>query len=157
MPRLADNECYRLIKACDIGPVLSVMDRLQFVGVHQATGKYECDVALRNTFPPELKDLIAGLGLGGETARTILRRLSPRQNIPPHVDAWMPGEIDWRRFQLPITTHPDVVMRWPDDAVEVHLEAGNLYEVRYDRTHEVVHGADCPRVHLQIDQVNATI
>lgn len=48
-------------------------------------------------------------------------------------------------------------MRWPDDGVEEYLEPGFLYEVRIDRTHEVVNEADVPRVHLQVDQVNATI
>jgi hypothetical protein len=101
--------------------------------------------------------LVESLDLGGTLARAVLRRLSPRQSIPPHVDDWMPAEADWRRFQVPLITHPDVVMRWPDDGVSVHLEPGFLYEVRYDRAHEVVHGAECERIHLQIDQVDATI
>lgn len=154
------RDCCRLIKPVDIGPVVAVLDRLQFVHVNQGgttAERYGCDVVLSNKFPPELAALVAGLGLGGETARAILRRLPPRQSIPPHVDRWMPAEADWRRFQLPLVTDPSVVMRWPDDGIEMHLAAGNLYEVRFDRTHEVVNGWDGYRIHLQIDQVNATI
>ena len=149
---------YRAIKRVELGPVLAVLDRLQFISVNQGNqAKYPCDVVLPDTFPPEINALIDGLELGGERARAILRKLGPRQSIPPHVDAWMPKEVDWRRFQVPITSHPDIKMRWPEDGVEAHLEPGWLYEVRYDRTHEVVHGADCERIHLQVDQVNATI
>ena len=155
---LGHDECYRVIKPVDIGPVLSTLDRLTFISVGGSSPeKYKCDVLLMPHFPPELRDLATGLGLGGQIARAILRRLGPRQSIPPHVDAWMPAEADWRRFQLPLITDPAIIMRWPDDGVELHLQPGFLYEVRFDRRHEVVHGADVPRIHLQIDQVNATI
>ena len=152
------NKCYRTIKPINIGPVLSIMDRLNFVGVGGTSpGKYKCDVVLASHFPPEIKDLIANLGLGGELARAVVRKLGPRQSIPPHVDAWMPAEADWRRFQVPLVSHPDIKMRWPDDGVDVHLEPGFLYEVRFDRRHQVVNPTDTERTHLQIDQVNATI
>ena len=151
-------ECYRAVKPVDIGPVLSVVDRLAFVSVGGSSpDKYKCDVVLASHFPPELKALIAGLGLGGELARAVVRRLGPRQSIPPHVDKWMPAEADWRRFQLPLITHPDIVMRWPNDGIEAHLAPGFLYEVRFDRVHEVVNATDCARIHLQIDQVNASV
>lgn len=152
------SECYRAIKPVAIGPVLSAMDRLSFVGVGGSSPeKYKCDVVLAAHFPPEVLALISGLGLGGTLARAVIRRLAPKQGIPPHVDAWMPAEADWRRFQVPLVTHPSIVMRWPEDGVEVHLAAGNLYEVRFDRIHEVVNNADIERIHLQIDQVDATI
>jgi hypothetical protein len=162
--RLADNECCRVIRQFDIGPVVEALDRMSWfaaniTGSVNNPNSYPCDVVLADKFPPVLRELVASidLTLGGDVARAILRRLPPRQSIPPHVDAWMPAEADWRRFQLPLVTHPDVVMRWPKDGVEVHLEPGTLYEVRYDRTHEVVHGADVARVHLQIDQMDATL
>lgn len=157
MPKLGDAECYRVVKPIDLGPVLSIMDRLPFFAANQTGGKYPCDVVLRSQFPAEILGLLEGLELGGRTARAILRRLAPRQSIPAHIDAWMPAEKDWRRFQVPLTSHPDIIMRWPDDGVSVHLAPGFLYEVRFDRTHEVIHGADCSRVHLQIDQIDATI
>jgi hypothetical protein len=149
--------CYRLVKPIDIAPVLSIVDRLQFVSVNQGGAKYKCDVVLRDQLPKELKDLIASLELGGTQARAILRRLAPFQSIPPHVDDWMPQEADWHRFQVPLTSHPSILMRWPDDGVEAHLAPGFLYEVNFQRKHEVVHPADCYRIHLQIDQVDATI
>lgn len=148
---------YRAIKRVDLEPVLPTLDRLKFVRVHGGVSKYPCDVVLASSFTKELHSFIAGLGLGGELARAVLRRLGPRQHIPPHIDDWMPKEADWRRFQIPLISHPDIKMRWPDDGVEVHLEPGYLYEVRFDRMHEVVNNADCYRIHLQLDQVNATI
>lgn len=155
---LGPSECYRAIKQVELGPVLSIMDRLPFVHVNQGGAtpeSYGCDVVLRAHFLPELNALIDSLALGGELARAVVRKLKPRQSIPPHVDKWMPQEVDWRRFQIPLTSHPDIVMRWP--GVSVHLEPGWLYEVRYDVQHEVIHNADCDRIHLQVDQVGATI
>lgn len=109
--------------------------------------------------PPEVINLVDQVleTIGGEPHRFIFRKLGKRQSLPPHVDDMLDHEYDWRRFQVPIITDPNIVMRWPDDNQEVHLEAGNLYEVRADRLHEVVNNADIERVQLQIDQINATI
>jgi hypothetical protein len=148
--------CYRVVKPVELGPVLAVLDRLQFVYVNQGgtdTSRYACSVVLQDKFPQEIRDFISGLQLGGKTARAILRRLEPRQSIPPHTDTWMPAEANWKRYQVPLVSHPDIRMRWPDDNVEVHLEPGFVYEVRFDRMHEVVNSADIQRVHLQIDQM----
>lgn len=158
MPKLGADECYRLIRPVAIGAVLPTLAGLPFFSAGQSRpGLYVCDVVTAAQFPPELAALVEGLALGGETARAVLRRLGPRQSIPPHVDAWMPLETDWRRFQVPLVTDPSVIMRWPDDGQEAHLAAGWLYEVRFDRLHEVANGWDGERIHLQVDQINATI
>lgn len=148
---------YQRIKRVELEPVLAILPQLQFVSVNQSGGKYPCDVVLKTDFPLVLWRFIAGLELGGEQARVILRRLGPRQNIPPHVDDWMPKGMDWRRFQVPLITHPNILMRWPDDEMEVHLAPGFLWEVCITHRHEVINNADIDRIHLQIDQVNATI
>ena len=158
MARLAANEVYRQIKPVDLVPALAVLPQLSYVSVgHSAPGKYRCDVVLKAAFPAEVWALIDALDLGGDIARVVIRRLAPRQHIPPHVDDWMSQEADWRRFQVPLVSDPAIRMRWPDDGVEVHLVPGWLYEVRFDRLHEVINEADVERIHLQIDQVNATI
>lgn len=158
MPALGPRECFRAVKPIDLSPVQEVLGRLQFIAVGgSSAAKYKCDVVLMQHFPPQLHALIAGLDLGGSLARAVVRRLAPRQAIPPHVDAWMPEESDWRRFQVPLVSDPSVVMRWPDDGAELYLAPGWLYEVRFDRLHDVVNGWDGERIHLQIDQVNATI
>lgn len=161
MPGLSADQCYAVLGPVDIAPVLAVWDKLPFFYANQGgdpnKGQVPCHVVLANKFPPELKALVASLKLGGEPGRMILRKLSAFQGIPPHTDTWMPGEMSWRRFQVPLVTHPDIKMRWPDDGVEVHLEAGRLYEVRYDRRHEVLNPTGTARTHLQIDQVDATI
>jgi hypothetical protein len=82
----------------------------------------------------------------------MVRKLGPHQGMAPHVDQWMPKEADWHRYQVPLVTHPDIVMRWPDDGIEVHLMPGRLYEIRFDRLHEVVNPTPYERIHLQIDQ-----
>ena len=154
---LARHEVCRRIKPVDISPVSGLAGSLQFIYVNAGTGKYPCHVVVGTGLPEEIKSFHEGLGLGGTLARLVLRKLMPGQSIPPHVDDWMPKERDWRRFQVPITSHPEIKMRWPDDGVEEHLAPGWLYEVRFDRTHEVVNPTDCERIHLQIDQVDATI
>lgn len=155
---LAPHEVCKRVKAVDIAPVRGVLQGLSFVAVGRSSPeKYKCDVVLSQHFPAEVKTLLCGLDLGGQMARAVIRKLAPGQSIPPHIDAWMPSEVHWRRFQIPIVSHPDIKMRWPDDGVEEHLEPGYLYEVRFDRTHEVVNDTEHSRVHLQIDSVNATI
>ena len=160
---MIERPCLRRIKPVDIGPVLAILPGLQFIGVNTAgsvadPNKYPCFAVLQASFPAALKEFVAGLELGGRLARAILRKLPPLQSIPPHIDTWMPAEMDWRRFQVPIVSHPDIVMAWPDDGVAEHLEPGWLYEVRFDRTHEVVNPVPgVERIHLQIDQVGATI
>lgn len=151
---LAASEVCKRIKPVDLGPVLKVIDRLEFA---DSGGKCAWVTKQGSVAPVELMALVNGLGIGGTTKRLFCRKLTPRQGIAPHVDDWMPEELLWRRFHVPLVTHPDIRMRWPADGVDVHLEPGWLWEVRFDRMHEVVHNADCDRIHIQIDQVNATI
>ena len=157
---MQQGEVCTLVKAVDIGPVLSLLDRLPFhaVGIGSTDpNKPPCHVVLQVSFPKELMAFVESLELGGELGRAIVRKLDKYVGIPPHVDAWVPKEEGWRRFQVPLISHPDIKMRWPDDGVEVHLAPGNLYEVRFDRLHEVINPTDVERIHLQIDQIAATI
>jgi hypothetical protein len=151
---LAPNECFKRIKPIHIGPVVARVRDLEF-----ADSKGCCAWVTKpgSAAPRELLDLVNRLGLGGVTKRMFCRKLMPRQGIAPHVDDWMPAEMLWRRFHVPLVSHPAIVMRWPNDGMETHLEPGYLYEVRFDRMHEVVNGADSERIHIQIDQVDATI
>lgn len=151
---LQPHECFRRIKPVDLAPVLRVLDKLEF----EDSGGVCAWVTKRGSVAPrELVELVRSCRLGGTHKRLFCRKLMPRQGIAPHTDKWMPEEINWRRFQVPLVTHPAIVMRWPDDGVEAHLEPGWLWEVRFDRTHEVVNDADVERIHIQIDQANATI
>lgn len=160
MPALASSQCYQAVKRVDISPCLAALDHLAFVHA-QHKGNYQgalsCDVVPKGALGPEIAAFIAKLDLGGRLGRALLRRLAPLQGIPPHTDEWMPDEADWRRFQVPLISHPDILMRWPDDGVEVHLEPGWLWEVRFDRLHEVVNPTSTARTHLQVDQIDATV
>lgn len=149
---LAASEVYKRIKAVGIGPTLAVLDKLEFA---DSGGKCAWVTKQGSVAPRELVDLVGGLGLGGRHGRMFCRKLMPRQGIAPHVDDWI--DPAWRRFHVPLISHPDIKMRWPDDGVEIHLEPGYLYEVRVDREHEVINDTDVERIHIQIDQVNATI
>ncbi len=151
---LLPHECYRRIKALDLGPLLKVIDQIEFV---DTTGKCAWVSRWDQQIPIELRQLIKSLRLGGKTERLFLRKLMPHQGIAPHIDDWVPAEQNWQRFQVPIVSDPNILMRWPDDGVEVHLEPGFLYEVRFDRMHEVVNDTDIARIHMQVDQSNATI
>ena len=154
MAGLAVGEVYRQIKALDIQPMLGVLDKLEFV---DSGGKCAWVTKPGSVAPPEFMRLIQSCNFGGTPARLFCRKLMPYQGILPHVDDWVSAEKDWRRFHIPLTSHPDIKMRWPDDGVEVHLAPGFLYEVRYDRLHEVVNPVNVERIHIQIDQLDATI
>ena len=151
--------CYRLIKPVNIETVRPLMGRLPFMFVNQGSrDKCVCKALIETQFPPEVKELVKSLDLGGRQGRAVLRMLPRKQGIPPHTDTWMPAEENWRRFQLPIVTESSILMRWPDDNIEVHLEQGILYEVNFQKTHEVVNNQDqVELIHLQIDQIDATI
>ncbi len=148
------REVYRRIKPVDIGGILEVMDKLEFM---DSGGKCALVTKPGSVAPAPLLEAVRGLGLGGTFKRMFCRKLNPYQGIDAHIDDWILPEWNLRRFHVPLTSHPDIVMRWPDDGIETHLEPGYLYEVRYDRKHEVVNQTPHARIHIQIDQVDATI
>lgn len=151
---LQAHEVCRRIKPVDLGPVLDVLDSLEFA---DSGGKCALVTRAGSVAPEPLLALVRGLGLGGTFKRMFCRKLRPHQGIEAHVDDWMDEEADWRRFHVPLVSHPEIVMRWPVDNIEVHLEPGYLFEVRFDRLHEVVNKTPFERVHIQIDQLGATI
>ncbi len=138
-------------------PLQRVADQLQFRDAGLPSG-WVSDIET----PPPAEFLVVADAvqrvLGGKPHRRFCRKLMAGQCIAPHIDEWIVnGNRDIRRFQVPILTHPEIVMRWLDDDVELHLEPGWIYEVRHDRTHEVVNHTECDRIHIQIDQMGATI
>lgn len=165
MTALRPDQCWQEFRSFDIGPALAVFHlmpwKLTNMGSSDPVMKPACSTVGGSSvrMPVEVVSLVDEVlaAIGGENHRFLFRRLSPRQSLAPHIDSMLPEEAAWRRFQLPIITNPAIIMKWPDDGQELHLKAGMLYEVRADRTHEVVNGWDGERVHLQIDQVRATI
>lgn len=139
------EQCYRKIRAVDIAGALSRLPGVAFVN----TGGTNGWVAR----PPWLGEFILSLKPEGRVTFTCLRKLPPYQNIPPHIDLWENIPNKGKRYHVPLLTHPDVKMRWPDDGVEVHMEAGWLYEVCFTKLHEVVHLAAVDRVHLHYNVV----
>ena len=153
---LQPQEVYRRIKPLDILPALQVLDKLVFKD-SKGVCAWVSDPAVQA--PKELLQLVRSCGFGGEYYRVFCRKLLPLQSISPHTDehSWM-TERNIRRFHIPLVSHPSITMRWPNDNIEVYLEPGYLYEVRVDRMHEVINRSpDIERIHIQIDQGNATI
>lgn len=98
--------------------------------------------------PEWLDDFIGSLGF--KPSYRILRKLPAYQGIPAHRDEVKNGgSVHYgTRYHVPLITHPDVFMRFPDDGTQVHMEAGYLYRFDHSRTHEVVHLAPVDRVHV---------
>lgn len=134
--------CYRKIKPVDISGILPLLPEVQFEDM-----RVDGWIAR----PDWLADFIAALEPEGKVTFTLIRKLPPFQNLPPHKDSWGNMPNTGGRFHVPLLTHPDVKMRWPEDDVEVHLEAGWLYEVNYLKLHEVQHRAPVDRVHLHFN------
>ncbi len=153
MPLLED-EVFKKIKAVDIQPVLAIIDELKFI---DSGGKCAWVTDPTSKAPEPLLQLVRELRLGGSYKRVFCRKLIAYQGILPHIDDWMETGINMRRFHVPLISHPAIKMRWPNDKVETYLEPGYLYEVRFDRLHEVVNETGAERIHIQVDQINATI
>lgn len=134
------SELCRKLRPVDITGPLAQLASTQFIDTGGTNGWV--------ANPPWLRAFIETLQPEGNVTFACVRKLPPYQNIPPHIDAWKNRPNVGKRYHVPLLTHPDVTMRWPEDGVEVHLEAGWLYEVCYTRLHEVVHRAPVDRVHL---------
>jgi len=143
---ISENKgCYRKIRPVDISAILPKLADVAF----EDTGGPNGWIAR----PAWMAGFIASLEPEGEVTFTLIRKLPPFQNLPPHIDSHRNIPNLGKRFHVPLITHPDVVMRWPDDGVEVHLEAGWLYEVCYTKLHEVAHRAPIDRIHLHFNVV----
>jgi hypothetical protein len=151
---LSPDEVFRMVRRVDLSSVLPHLEGAVFADTGGTNGWLMVgrDMVWADEF-------VRGLALGGTVLRTFVRKLPARQGIPPHIDPrlYRPELVREQRFHVPLVTHPAVRMRWPDAGVEAHLEAGCLYEVRYDVLHEVVHDADVDRVHVHVDVANAAV
>lgn len=139
------NDCYQKIRPVDISEILPLLPSVNFVN----TGGTNGWVAR----PEWLHDFIASLKPEGRVTFTCLRKLPAYQNIPPHIDSWENIPNLGIRYHVPLLTHPDVKMCWPDDGVEVHMEAGWLWSVNFHKLHEVRHLAPIDRIHLHFNVV----
>lgn len=112
---------------------------------------------IAETLPAWVPDFVARLPLQGRVTRLVLRKLPAGLGIPPHIDPVRHPHprVREHRYHVPLVTHPDVTMRWPEEGVEIHLAVGGLYEVNHNqKVHEVVQRAPIARVHLCIDTVD---
>lgn len=105
--------------------------------------------------PDWLGEFLATLSLPGRVRSCVLRKLPAFQGIPAHADheRYNPTMHGGTRYHVPLVTHPDVLMRWPHERVEVHFEPGWLYEFDHTRVHEVVHRAPVDRIHVVVNAV----
>lgn len=137
---------WREVGTVDIAPALALLP----AAVFEDSGGTNGHLANPEPFMP----FIHGLGLGKVT-RAWVRKLPAGQGIPPHVDPknHRSPKARERRFHVPLVTHPDVFLRWPDADAEVHLRTGCIYEVDHTQMHEVVNHAPVDRIHLVADTV----
>lgn len=137
--------CYRKICRLDISRPLDLLPTVQFVDTGGPNGWL--------SFPPPqwALDFIDSLSPPGRVVYPMLRKLPAFQNLPPHKDTYGNLANTGRRMHVPLVSHPDVTMRWPDDGVEVWLEPGWLWEVNFLKLHEVRHRAEVDRVHLHFN------
>ncbi len=142
---------YLKLAPIDIAPALAVLASANFGDTGGSNGWL--------TDPAPFMPFVESLGLGGVILAVHCRLLPAWRGIPPHIDPFQhrSDSVQESRFHVPLVTHPGVTMRWPDDGVDVHLEAGYIYGVNFRRLHEVVHRAPIGRVHLQINVANATM
>lgn len=141
----SNKGCYRKIRPVDISGILLKLPEVIFVDSGGENGWL--------ARPAWVAEFIASLQPEGKVTFTCLRKLPPYQSLSPHIDLWKNRPNTGQRFHVPLVTHPDVTMRWPDDGVEVHMEAGWLYEVCYTKLHEVVHRAPVERIHLHYNVI----
>lgn len=137
------------LRQVDIAPALALLPTLRFEDTGGTNGW------LADSTP--LMSFVQSLGLKGKVFVVNCRMLPAGQGIPLHTDpkTYAYAGVVERRFHVPLVTHPGVTMRWPGEGIEAHLEAGWLYEVRFDVPHEIVHRAPVDRVHIQINTVEA--
>lgn len=142
--RLTSSEPFcRKVRPVDISAALAELPGTVFTDTRGSNGHI--------AEPAWLGPFVAGLGLG-RIVYQIVRKLPAYQGIPPHIDHQRLSPTNYgKRYHVPLVTHPDVTMRWPDDDYEEHLEAGWLYEVDYLRLHEIVHRAPVDRIHIQVN------
>ena len=146
IPEPLGDRCYQRIMPVKIDWVLPLLETTTF----SDTGGPNAWIAR----PSWLTQLYDSLALDGTMVFALARKLPPYQGLPPHTDLWGNVPNTGRRFHVPLVTDPRVVMRWPNDHEEVHLEAGWLWEVDYKRLHEVVNLSPTARIHAHFNVVN---
>lgn len=140
------RECYRRLCRVDISELLTKLPAVNFVDTGGPNGW------LAAPKPDWLVPFIKTLTNEPFTF-PMIRKLPAYQGLPPHKDHWGNLPNVGRRMHVPLVSHPDVVMCWPDDGVEVHLEPGWLWEVNFLKLHAVRHMAPVDRVHLHFNVV----
>ena len=132
------------IREVDITEVLSLLPGVDFVDTGGTNGWIAS--------PEWLMPFVDSLSVG-KISSAVCRLLPPFQGIPAHIDSGNNSFNVGRRFHVPLVTHPDVTMVWPNEGITEHLEAGYLYEVDHRTLHEVVNRAPTRRVHIQFNVV----
>ncbi|TAL13927.1 hypothetical protein EPN95_04540 [Patescibacteria group bacterium] len=85
----------------------------------------------------------------GYTNRVLLSCVPAGEEILPHRDDF--GEVVRNKSyhcHIPIITHPDAIMGYPDKGIELHMKAGHLYSIDETERHYVKNPSKMDRVHL---------
>lgn len=96
---------------------------------------------------PAMREVVDGLECGKRSVRLLL--LPPGAEVHAHTDPYHGFKYGQVRLHVPVRTHPDVIMRFGDQAF--HWPAGELWYADFGRPHAVENRSPVTRVHLVID------
>ncbi|HXM54651.1 MAG TPA: aspartyl/asparaginyl beta-hydroxylase domain-containing protein [Candidatus Dormibacteraeota bacterium] len=96
---------------------------------------------------PAIREVVDSLDCEKRSVRLLL--LPPDAEVHPHTDPYHGFKYGQLRLHVPIRTHPDVRMRFGDEAF--HWPAGELWYADFGRPHAVENRSRVTRVHLVID------
>ena len=96
---------------------------------------------------PAMREVVDSLECEKRSVRLLL--LPPDADVHPHTDPYHGFKYGQVRLHVPIRTHPDVRMRFGDQAF--HWPAGELWYADFGQPHAVENRSPVTRVHLVID------
>ena len=96
---------------------------------------------------PAMREVVDSLDCEKRSVRLLL--LPPGAEVHAHTDPYHGFRYGQLRLHVPVRTHPDVLMRFGDEAF--HWPAGELWYADFGRPHAVENRSQVTRVHLVID------
>lgn len=100
---------------------------------------------LREASAPVLRWIESVALRPGAFNRVVLSNVPAHKGILPHTDD---RDILTMHGHLPILTHPDITLRYPQRQEAYHLKRGHIYRMDKNQEHAVENPTRLDRVHL---------
>lgn len=113
----------------------------------------ECEDSRARAWYPRINSLIDWVYMsvkGKRLGRIMLAKMLPQTDIPLHRDPG-PYFVTYKRFHVPITTNPMVLFHCKHNDKEIHMEAGNLYQLNNLWLHAAENYSPYERIHVIVD------